>query len=123
LTLAASAALSESTLPWNERWICPLLGARRCRFHSVAYLLLIMSIASWYYILSKAWAAWRIRRGSNALEQFWQAPTLADATGAMQRLDSEQIYTPMAERAAEAADIGTRQQGTPSLNAAPTPAN
>ncbi|HZG22124.1 MAG TPA: MotA/TolQ/ExbB proton channel family protein [Herbaspirillum sp.] len=86
--------------------------------HSVAYLLLIMSIASWYYILSKAWAAWRIRRGSNALEQFWQAPTLADATGAMQRLDSEQIYTPMAERAAEAADIGTRQQGTPSLNAA-----
>ena len=89
--------------------------------HSVAYLLLIMSIASWYYILSKAWAAWRIHRGSNALEQFWQAPTLADATGAMQRLDSEQIYSPMAERAAEAADIGTRQQGTPSLNAATDP--
>ncbi|NUU00382.1 MotA/TolQ/ExbB proton channel family protein [Herbaspirillum robiniae] len=89
--------------------------------HTVAYLLLLMSIASWFYILSKAWAAWRIRRGSNALEKFWQAPTLGDAVAAMQNVDSELIYTPMAERASEAADIFNRQQSTPSLNAATAP--
>lgn len=89
--------------------------------HSVAYLLLLMSIASWYYILAKAWAAWRIKRGSNALDKFWQAPTLSDAIQSMQSIDSEQIYTPMAARAVEAAGITTRQQSAPSLNAATDP--
>ncbi|WDZ96786.1 MotA/TolQ/ExbB proton channel family protein [Herbaspirillum sp. WKF16] len=89
--------------------------------HTVAYLLLMMSIASWFYILSKAWAAWRIRRSSNALEQFWQAPSLGDAVAAMQGVDSELIYTPMAERASEAAGIFNRQQAAPSLNAATAP--
>lgn len=89
--------------------------------HTVAYLLLLMSVASWFYILSKAWAAWRIRRGSNALERFWSAPTLADAIDAMQGEDSELIYTPMAQRAADAAGISTRQQNAPSLNAATDP--
>jgi len=89
--------------------------------HGVAYILLVMSIASWFYILSKAWAAWRIRRGGNALDRFWQAPTLQDAIGSMQGLDSEQIYTPMAERAADAAHISSRQQAAPSLNAATDP--
>ena len=36
--------------------------------HSVAYVLLIMSILSWYYILSKAWSSWRIRRSAAALD-------------------------------------------------------
>ena len=42
--------------------------------HGVAYLLLAMSVASWYVILSKAWSAWRIRRGARtALGRFWAA--------------------------------------------------
>jgi biopolymer transport protein ExbB len=89
--------------------------------HTVAYVLLLMSVASWYYILAKAWSAWRIRAGSNALEDFWQAPTLADAIGSMQGLDSEAIYTPMAERAAAAADMSSRPQPGASLNAATDP--
>ncbi|MFL9924417.1 MotA/TolQ/ExbB proton channel family protein [Herbaspirillum lusitanum] len=89
--------------------------------HSVAYLLLLMSVASWYYILSKAWSSWRIRRGSNALDGFWKAPTLPDAINSMQGMDSEQIYTPLAVRASEAAGISSRQQGAPSLNAATDP--
>ncbi len=36
--------------------------------HAVAYVLLLMSIASWYYILSKAWSAWRMRKSAIALE-------------------------------------------------------
>ncbi|HEY4074725.1 MAG TPA: MotA/TolQ/ExbB proton channel family protein, partial [Herbaspirillum sp.] len=34
--------------------------------HTVAYVLAVMSLMSWYYILSKTWSAWRIRRSAVA---------------------------------------------------------
>ncbi|WP_050477350.1 MotA/TolQ/ExbB proton channel family protein [Herbaspirillum rhizosphaerae] len=89
--------------------------------HAVAYALLLMSIASWYYILSKTWSSWRIRRSSNALDGFWKAPTLTDAIAVMQTVDSEEIYVPLALRSSEAASISSKQQGAPSLNAATDP--
>lgn len=73
--------------------------------HSVAYVLLIMSILSWYYILSKAWSSWRIRRSAAALDGFWQAPTLTDAIATIKRSDSENVYTPLAAQSVEAANI------------------
>lgn len=86
--------------------------------HSVAYALLLMSIASWYYILSKAWSSWRIRRSAGALETFWKAPTLTDAIASIRRIDSENVYTPLAVQGAEAANMKA-QAG--SLNAATDP--
>ncbi|MNR78085.1 Biopolymer transport protein ExbB [compost metagenome] len=73
--------------------------------HSVAYVLLVMSILSWYYILSKAWSSWRIRRSAAALDGFWQAPTLPDAIATIKRSDSENVYTPLAAQSVEAANI------------------
>lgn len=73
--------------------------------HAVAYVLLIMSILSWYYILSKGWSSWRIRRSAAALEGFWQAPTLTDAIATIKLADSENVYTPLAAQSAEAANI------------------
>ncbi|MDO8305395.1 MotA/TolQ/ExbB proton channel family protein [Herminiimonas sp.] len=73
--------------------------------HAVAYALLIMSILSWYYILSKGWSSWRIRRSAAALEGFWQAPTLIDAIAAIKLADTENVYTPLAAQSAEAANI------------------
>jgi len=89
--------------------------------HAVAYALLLMSIASWFYILSKTWSSWRIRRSSNALDSFWKAPTLIYAISVMQQIDSELVYTPLAIQASEAASISSKQQGAPSLNAATDP--
>jgi biopolymer transport protein ExbB len=89
--------------------------------HGVAYVLLLMSIASWFYILSKTWSSWRIRRSSNTLDSFWNAPDLNQAIAAMRGIDGEHIYTPLAQQAAEAADISSRQQHTPSLNTATDP--
>lgn len=86
--------------------------------HTVAYALLLMSIVSWYFILSKAWSSWRIRRSANALEAFWQAPTLPDAIALLKNSDSENIYTPLAAQSAEAANLRA-QEG--SLNAAVDP--
>lgn len=84
--------------------------------HAVAYVLLIMSILSWYYILVKSWSAWRIRRSAPALEGFWQAPTLTDAVSALRLADPENVYTPLAAQSIAAANH------TPnSLNASTAP--
>ena len=34
--------------------------------HSLAWLLLAMSVVSWYFILAKAWSAWRMRRSAGS---------------------------------------------------------
>jgi biopolymer transport protein ExbB len=87
--------------------------------HSVAYVLLAMSLLSWYYILSKGWSAWRIRRSAGALESFWQATTLPDAIALIRKADPENVYTPLAAQSAQAAGIKPREG---SLNAASDPA-
>ncbi len=86
--------------------------------HAVAYVLLAMSIVSWYYILAKAWSSWRIRRSAGALEAFWKAPTLADAIAVMKTADSERVYTPLAAQSMEAANLRAQEN---SLNAAVDP--
>ena len=82
--------------------------------HSVAYLLLLMSIASWYYILSKAWISWRIRKSANAVERFWDAPTMDDAVTLLSHADTEQVYSPLATHAVEAVNV---KANSSSLNA------
>ena len=88
--------------------------------HSVAYLLLLMSVVSWFYILSKTLSSWRIRRSASALDGFWQAPTLSDAIAVIKPVDTENVYAPLAEQAADAAAIRTPVAGNSaaSLNAA-----
>lgn len=85
--------------------------------HAVAYALLLMSLVSWYYILSKAFSAWRMRKSANALTAFWQAPTLEDAISLIQQVDSENIYTPLAKQASKAASWPEKNGvGNTSLN-------
>ncbi len=83
--------------------------------HSVAYILLVMSVLCWYYILTKGWSAWRIRRSTGALDGFWKAPTLPDAIALLMPSDPENIYTPLAAQSAQAANVNTQAD---SLNAA-----
>lgn len=86
--------------------------------HAVAYILLAMSILSWFYILSKSWSAWRVRRSAAALENFWNAPTLEDAIAQLRVADTENVYTPLAAQSAQAASRRGQDQ---SLNAAADP--
>lgn len=86
--------------------------------HCVAYILLVMSLLSWYYILSKGWSAWRIRRSAAALEGFWNATSLAEAVHAIALSDPEKVYAPLADRSVQAASLKP-QEG--SLNAASDP--
>ncbi len=65
--------------------------------HMVAYALLLMSLVSWYYILSKLWSHYRVRRSTRALASFWQAPQMSDAIAALEQNDLEQVYLPLAQ--------------------------
>jgi biopolymer transport protein ExbB len=86
--------------------------------HSVAWLLLAMSIVSWYVILAKGWSAWRMRRGARAaLERFWSAGSLDDAVDGLLREDAERVFSPMADKARRAA----RMQGGGTLGASVDP--
>ncbi len=82
--------------------------------HAVAYLLLLMSVMSWYYILSKSWSSWRARVGATVLQTFWQAPTLDDAIVLLKNADREAIFSPLAEHGAQAARLSSH---TASLDA------
>jgi biopolymer transport protein ExbB len=74
--------------------------------HGVAYLLLAMSVVSWFYILSKAFSAWRLRKGARAaLEQFWAARDIDQAIATLRAADRENVFAPLAERAHQAATL------------------
>ncbi len=86
--------------------------------HSVAYILILMSVISWYYILSKAWTSWRIRRSASAVERFWDAPSMADAITLLTHADTEHVYAPLASHAVEAVNF---KASSASLNATVDP--
>jgi biopolymer transport protein ExbB len=68
--------------------------------HSVAWLLLAMSLVSWYLILSKGWSAWRLRSGARvAVDKFWNAPDADAALRTLASADTERAFFPLAERA------------------------
>ena len=45
---------------------------------SVAVMLLLMSIASWYVIAVRSWGLFRLRKPSRALGDFWHAQSFAE---------------------------------------------
>ena len=68
-----------------------------------AWLLLAMSIGSWFLILWKALAWLRVRRAARALDAFWQARSIDEAIAQLKPLDGELIFVPLAASAAATA--------------------
>lgn len=67
--------------------------------HSVAYILLAMSIVSWFFIVSKTLAAIRIRRSAHQLDKFWAAANLEEGTALLKQVDEDAIFAPLAQQA------------------------
>jgi len=63
--------------------------------HAVAYLLLAMSLVSWFLILSKGFSLYRVRRAAPALDAFWGAPSLRDGIAFLTLADSEDVFAPL----------------------------
>ncbi len=79
--------------------------------HAVAYLLLAMSLVSWFFIFAKAWSTWRVRRAAPALDAFWAAPTLADGIALLGHADQERIYVTLPAQGQQHAAGGTALAG------------
>jgi biopolymer transport protein ExbB len=70
----------------------------------VMLLLLVMSVTTWYLILTKAWALWQARRrGVLALDAFSHAQTLPSALEAMRNAAAENAYSDVAAAIVSAA--------------------
>ena len=67
--------------------------------HSVAVILALMSIASWYLILAKAWDWWTIRRSARAMASFWSATSVSEG---IERLRQAGVDSPYAQLASQA---------------------
>ncbi len=67
--------------------------------HSVAIALLIMSLASWYLILAKAWDWWRMRRAARCVGRFWAAQSVVDG---IDNLREGGVDSPFAQLATQA---------------------
>jgi len=70
---------------------------------STAWVLLAMSVASWFLILWKSWAWLRMRRASRALDRFWSARSMDEAIAVFRTVDAEAIFLPLAASAQQAA--------------------
>jgi biopolymer transport protein ExbB len=68
-----------------------------------AYLLLGMSVLSWFLILWKTWAWLRVRSAARQLEGFWSAPSVDAAIADLRKRDAEALFVPLAQSAASAA--------------------
>lgn len=67
----------------------------------VALILLSMSVASWYWIVTKTVSAWRMRKDyAQEIQRFWAAPTLGVAI----KSDEKTAISRLAKQAAAAAD-------------------
>jgi len=58
------------------------------------FLLLTMSVASWYFIVVKAWQGWQSRRrGRQFLNLFWNAESLDDVAKTLQQHRDEEPFS------------------------------
>ncbi|KVZ00657.1 MotA/TolQ/ExbB proton channel family protein [Burkholderia ubonensis] len=72
--------------------------------HAVTYVLAAMSVASWCFLVVKAWLLVRAKwQGPGALAAFWRASTLDAGIAALAGADRERVFVPLAEAARDAA--------------------
>ncbi len=67
--------------------------------HTVAVILAVMSMASWYLILAKAWDWYRMRRAAKAVGAFWAASSVAEGIEGLRAAGSDSPYAQLATQA------------------------
>ncbi len=70
---------------------------------ATSFLLLAMSVLSWFLILWKTWAWLRVRSAARQLDAFWAAASLDVAVADLRGRDPEALFVPLAQSAANAA--------------------
>ena len=71
-----------------------------------AWLLLAMSVVSWFLILWKSWQWLRLRRAAPAIDRFWSTPSLDAGLAVLRPADGEAMFVPLALTAARLSQPG-----------------
>lgn len=91
--------MQEKTLDENSFGFAHLWASGDAISHAVAILLLLMSLASWYLMLSKLWDWWRIRRAARCAGRFWSAESVATGLDNLREGGADNPYIQLASRA------------------------
>ena len=67
--------------------------------HTVAVLIVTMSVASWYLILAKAWDWWRLRKAAKAVGAFWAASSVTEGIEQLRNAGEDSPYAQLASQA------------------------
>ncbi len=95
-TTAASTVTTDNPYGLAALWAGGDIIAR-----SVLILLLIMSLASWYVILTKLWDQAKLKKSARVVEkQFWTAPSLKDGVDRLKKGDEFRLIAEDGLRAA-----------------------
>ncbi len=71
--------------------------------HTIAVVLVLMSILSWYVMLHKAWQIWAVRKEAKiAGDQFWHAKTLESGLEHLGHANGMDVFRRLANDAASA---------------------
>ncbi len=89
----------QETTPENAFGFSHLWASGDSISHTVALILAIMSIASWYLILAKAWDWYRVRRAARAVGAFWAASSVAEGLERLRDAGQDSPYAQLAEQA------------------------
>ncbi len=66
---------------------------------SVAVVLLLMSVLSWFVIATRAWRAVQLRRAAVALERFWHTQSLAEGMALLEQRGPNNPFARLAQEA------------------------
>lgn len=76
----------------------------------VLLILLLLSIASWYLIITRALANWRVQRRANTfLQHFWEAKSLAEVTTTLRGRQADNPFAVLAIKSLEALNNGSKE--------------
>ena len=71
---------------------------------AVAFILVVMSVASWYLILVRSLRQIRARRHDGAVESFWNAPNLSEGLARLSRVAPESPFEALARQGVAATE-------------------
>jgi biopolymer transport protein ExbB len=89
----------QDTVQDNAFGFAHLWAAGDAVSHSVALILALMSIASWYLILAKTWDWFTTRRTARAVSAFWSATSVGEGIERLRAAGPNSPYAQLAEQA------------------------
>lgn len=91
--------MQETSSPDNTLGLAHLWASGDVVSHTVALVLALLSIASWYLILAKAWDWWVMRRAAHAVGRFWAATSLDEGLHQLRQTGMSSPYAQLATQA------------------------